>query len=317
MLLIEVFSSPVVYRLTLAVLVALVLLTLTSQFGQFLYLELTTHFRLQYVLASLACAVALTAFQSWKFVPIALLCATLNAAYLLPYTSSAPSSGSAGLHVRVLHANVLKDNNDYNTVLDFVDQSNADVVVLQEVTDIWGEKIRSLVVKYPYFVIEPREHGAGMAVFSRYPLNDVQPLKLDDSTHLAILAKVSLNGRSLSVLAMHPTTPITPTKFKNRNRQFREAAVLLKSLEGPRILMGDLNTTMWSPYFAGLVQDSGLKDARMGLGLKTSWPIPLPSFLRLPIDHCLVSEDIHVERFEIGSRTGSDHLPIIIDLTLQ
>ena len=71
---------------------------------------------------------------------------------------------------------------------------------------------------------------------------------------------------------------------------------------------------MWSPYFAGLVHDSGLRDARMGFGLKTSWPIPLPSFLRLPIDHCLVSKDIHVERFEIGSRTGSDHLPIIIDL---
>ena len=139
MLLLEVFSSQVVYRLTLGVLVALVLLTLTSQFGQFLYLELTTHFRLQYVLASLVCAVALTAFQSWKFVPIALLCAALNAAYLLPYISAAPSSGSAGLHVRVLHANVFKDNSNYQTVLDLVDESNADVVVLQEVTDTWGE----------------------------------------------------------------------------------------------------------------------------------------------------------------------------------
>ena len=317
MLLLEVFSSQVVYRLTLAVLVALVLLTLTSQFGQFLYLELTTHFRLQYVLASLACAVTLTAFQSWKFLPIALLCAALNAVYLLPYLSAGPTPGSVGPHLRVLHANVLKDNTDYQAVLDFVDQSNADVVVLQEVTDSWSEQIKRLVVKYPYFVIEPRAQGAGMAMFSRYPFDDVQPLKLDDSTHLAILAKVSLNGRSLAVLAMHPTTPITPTKFKNRNRQFREAAELLKSLEGPKVLIGDLNTSMWSPYFAGLLDDSGLRDARMGFGLKTSWPMPLPSFLRLPIDHCLVSKDIHVERFEIGSRTGSDHLPIIIDLTLQ
>jgi endonuclease/exonuclease/phosphatase (EEP) superfamily protein YafD len=317
MLLLEVFSSQAVYRLTLAVLVALVLLTLTSQFGQFLYLELTTHFRLQYVLASLVCAVALTAFQSWKFLPIALLCAALNAAYLLPYLSAPPTSRSGEPHFRVLHANVLKDNTDYQAVLGFVDRSDADVVVLQEVTDTWGEQIKSLAVKYPYFVIEPRAQGAGMAVFSRYPFNDIQPLKLDDSTHLAILAKVSLSGRSLSVLAMHPTTPITGTKFKNRNRQFREASALLKSLEGPKVLIGDLNTTMWSPYFAGLLHDSGLRDARMGLGLKTSWPMPLPAFLRLPIDHCLVSRDIQVERFEIGSRTGSDHLPIIIDLSLQ
>jgi len=121
MLLLEVFSSQAVYRLTLAVLVALVLLTLTSQFGQFLYLELTTHFRLQYVLASLACAVTLTAFQSWKFLPIALLCAALNAVYLLPYLSAGPTPGSVGPHLRVLHANVLKDNTDYQAVLDFVD----------------------------------------------------------------------------------------------------------------------------------------------------------------------------------------------------
>ena len=316
MLLLEVFSSQVVYRLTLAVLVALVLLTLTSQFGQFLYLELTTHFRLQYVLASLACAVALTAFQSWKFLPIAILCGALNAAYLLPYLSAGPTSGSGGPHLRVLHANVLKENTDYQTVLDFVDQSNADVVVLQEVTDSWGEQIKRLVVKYPYFVIEPRAQGAGMAMFSRYPFDDVQPLKLDDSTHLAISPNQS-KWTALTVLAMHPTTPISPTTFKTRNRQFREASALLKSLEGPKVLIGDLNTTMWSPYFAGLLHDSGLRDARMGLGLKTSWPMPLPSFLRLPIDHCLVSKDIQVERFEIGSRTGSDHLPIIIDLTLQ
>jgi hypothetical protein len=61
MFLLEVVSSQLVFKLTLVVLTAIVILTLASQFGQYLYLELTTHFRLQYVLAAIACALILTA----------------------------------------------------------------------------------------------------------------------------------------------------------------------------------------------------------------------------------------------------------------
>ena len=317
MFLIDAISAVLVYRLTLIVLTTLVLLTLASQFGQFLYLELTTHFRLQYVIASVACAVALTLLQSWKFLPIAILCAILNAVYLGPYLTSNVSDEvkPSGVHVRLLHANVLKLNTNYQAVLDLVNESNADVVVLQEITDDWVEHIKELEKNYPYSAIEPRLQGAGMAIFSRHPFDDLQQLKLDDSTHLAIFAKVKPGGRSLSLLSMHPTTPITPTKFKNRNLQFTAAAELMKRTDGSKVLIGDLNITMWSPYFRKLVENSGLRDSRVGFGLNTSWPMPLPSFLRLPIDHCLVSNDIHVDQFKIGSKTGSDHRPIIVDLT--
>src|SRR6266545_2603236 len=115
MFLLEVVSSQLIYRSTLAVLTTIVVLTLASQFGKHLYLELTTHFRLQYVLVAIACVIVLTAFQSWKFVPIAIVCALINAVYVAPYCSSdAKRDGEPALtHLRLLHANVLKNNTNY------------------------------------------------------------------------------------------------------------------------------------------------------------------------------------------------------------
>jgi endonuclease/exonuclease/phosphatase (EEP) superfamily protein YafD len=318
MFLVDWISPSLIHRLTLVVLTMLVLLTLVSQFGQHLYLELTTHFRLQYVLAAIACAVVLTVLQSWKFLPIAILCAVLNAVYLSPYFSSKANAGlqQEGVRVRLFHANVLYNNRNYKALLEAVDQSNADIVLLQEVTGEWSEHIKDLSTKFPYFAVEPRQGGAGIAMFSRYPIDDLERLKLDETSHLALLARVKVNERTLAVLSMHPTTPITSLKFKNRNQQFSEAADLLKKIDGPKVLIGDLNITMWSPYFRQLVETSGLRDSRQGFGLNASWPVPLPSFLRLPIDHCLVSKDIQVDQFQLGARTGSDHLPIIVDLIL-
>jgi len=317
MVLFEIASSPFIYRLALAVLTGIVLLTLASQFGQYFLLELTTHFRLQYVLAATFCAVFFIVFQSWKFLPIAIVCAVLNAIYLTPYIGSASYDDSAsGTPLRLLHANVLKKNTNYKAIFDLVSRTAADVVVLQEVTENWNKEIEVLQSSYPFTRRVPGLEGAGMAVLSRFPFEQEQVLNLDASTHVAILAQIRIAGTPITLLSLHPPTPITPGKFANRNRQLEEAAKLLNSIDVPKILVGDLNTTMWSPYFTALTGRTGLRDVRLGFGLKTSWPMPLPSVLRLPIDHCLVSSDLKVKDVQIGVPVDSDHRPLIVDLVV-
>ncbi|HEV8369094.1 MAG TPA: endonuclease/exonuclease/phosphatase family protein [Pyrinomonadaceae bacterium] len=319
MFLLEVVSSQLVYRSTLAVLTTIVVMTLASQFGKHLYLELATHFRLQYVLLGITCVIVLSAFQSWKFVPIAIMCVLINVIYVVLYfgPQAKRDEQPSSTQLRLLHVNVLKNNTNYAAVLQLVSTNNPDLVILQEVTDEWAEQTKLLRAAYPFWEIVSLPGGAGMAVFSRHAFADSQVLNLDSSTHVAILARLNINEKPISVLAMHPPTPITPTKFKNRNLQFREAARLLNSIKGAKVLVGDLNTTMWSPYFTTLIRSSDLRDARLGFGLGTSWPMPLPPFLRLPIDHCLVSDDVQVDRLQIGPKIGSDHLPVIVDLSFS
>jgi endonuclease/exonuclease/phosphatase (EEP) superfamily protein YafD len=154
--------------------------------------------------------------------------------------------------------------------------------VLQEVTEQWRVQLECLVAEFPYFETIPRPSGSGMALYSRYPLESVRTLTLDASTHVGLLVDVNIANTTLTILGMHPPTPISKSKFANRNRQFSEAGSLIRTRRGPRVLIGDFNTTMWSPYFKRLLRDSGLRDAR----------------------------------FRTGGNTGSDHRPIIIDLRI-
>ena len=293
----------------------LVVLTLASHVGRHLYLELTTHFKLQYLLGSLLCLLVFSGYQSWTFSAVALFCGLLNLFYIWPYyrtrTSQNPSSD---VRLRLLQANVLKDNKNYASIFRLLKQTNPDVVVLQETNEVWRNQINLLHDVYPFSEMALRSEGAGMVILSKHKFETVEVLRLDDSIHVAILVQVRIDHHKITILALHPTTPISPFKFKNRNRQFREAATLLKGIDGPKVLIGDLNTTMWSPYFAELLRCANLRDARLGFGLKTTWPMPLPGFLRMPIDHCLVSSELQVANLEIGEHVGSDHRPMIIDL---
>ncbi len=319
MFLIELVSYQLIYKLVVVVRVLVLVLSVASLFGRYLHLELTTHFRMQYSLAALFCIVLLVGFHSWKLLPIAVCCAVFNFAYLVPYLfpKAQHERRSPSVHLRLMQVNLLKTNRDYDALIASVTEAKPDVVVSQELTEDWWNHTRVLGNRYVYVEPAPRPEGSGMALFSRYPLEDTQILTLDASDHLAMLARLNVEGTPVSILAMHPPTPVTAVRFANRNQQFREASALVGAIKGARVLIGDLNTTMWSPYFTDLTSRSGLRDARLGFGLRTTWPMPLPWLLRLPIDHCLVSADVVVEGVRLGKRTGSDHRPLVVDLEVE
>ena len=77
--------------------------------------------------------------------------------------------------------------------------------------------------------------------------------------------------------------------------------------ELPTVVIGDLNTTMFSATYRQLLADSGLSDARAGHGLMPTWPSSMPSWGRLALDHVLVPDELTVTDIELGEPTGSDH----------
>ena len=302
------------YRITVLTLAGGVLATIGGFFGRHFGLELITHFRSHLILLAAACGAVLIAFHSWKVLPLAVAVVCWNAWYLAPYLlkNQSVNSVASTVSLKLMQANVLKSNQNYQSVLKTIAEINPDVLVVQELTPGFKDAASSLEHSYPYSRVEARIGGGGMGVFSRYPMTDIQVLTLDQSSHIALLARLDIAGRSVALLGLHPTTPITREKFRNRTVQFERAALLMSGINGPRILIGDLNTTMWSPYFSDLVRESGLRDTRVGFGINTSWPVPVPGFLRIPIDHCLLSDDFQVTSVEVGSSIGSDHLPLVV-----
>jgi endonuclease/exonuclease/phosphatase (EEP) superfamily protein YafD len=302
--------------LTVAIISAL---TLISLLGRYPYLELSTHFRLQYAWISLICIVVLSFLRSCKLVLPITLCAFFNLAQIIPYYY-APERQIQDLPantLKIMLANVEGSNKNYPALIQTVKSVNPDFLVLQEITDKWWSNIQVLTSVYPYFKAVPRPGGTGLAIFSRYPIEAAEVLFFDESTHPALYCKINLEGTLLAVLAIHPPTPMNPIKFAYRNGQFAQAASIMKTAAEPKLLIGDFNTTMWSPYFEALVKDSGLRDARLGKGLYPSWHAGLPPFMSIPIDHCLVGKKIDVNSIETGNNTGSDHRPLILNLRIE
>ncbi len=276
-------------------------------------LELFAHWRVQYVWGLAVCAVVLLIFRRWRTASAIGLLAILLGATLFPFYAGQPES--EGLRtLRVLQANILYESDDYDGVLEMVRAADADVVVLLEVTWQWESKLKALSDAYPHSRVLSRPGAFGLAVLSRLPVEEWQELSPAESQLPAILARILIDGRPVSVLAAHVFPPISPGAAAMRNAQMAALAEIARRQQEPVILLADLNATPWSPQFRDLLRDGGLADARRGHGVNPTWPTFWPSILRIPIDHCLTTPNITVQKFRTGAATGSDHLPIIVDL---
>ncbi|NEN99201.1 MAG: hypothetical protein F6K50_28090 [Moorea sp. SIO3I7] len=107
-------------------------------------------------------------------------------------------------------------------------------------------------------------------------------------------------------------------QWRNQDLE-EEIGDLIRKIEKPVVLIGDLNVTMWSPYYKSLIQSSGLRDARAGFGIlpTLSQFSPANPWLAIPVDHCLVSRDVKVIKMRTGPDLGSYHLPVITDIALR
>lgn len=114
---------------------------------------------------------------------------------------------------------------------------------------------------------------------------------------------------------MHPSKATGEIYFAERNRQLAAIGDYVAGLKTPTILVGDMNVTMWSPYYRDLVNKGQLNNVRAGFGILPTWPIFQP-LLSIPIDHCLVTKDFQVLETRKGRKIGSDHFPLITDIAI-
>ncbi|UBF29156.1 endonuclease/exonuclease/phosphatase family protein [Kovacikia minuta CCNUW1] len=312
--------------------IGITLLSLTSNLGGNIVLELASHFKRQYLLYGLLSLGLLLLMRRRNLILVGLFCAAILLTEIVPwylYTPGIP--GETAEKVRVLSSNISPRNRDFSKVLALVRQEKPDVAVFMEVTNEWVNQLQSLDDILPYSSVRMLPARVGMMVLSRIPLEqpaiaffgtDQPPIQLKKAS---ILATLMIQEQPVHLIAAHLATPVHPTTFEARNKQLNRMSTYVQQLKLPVVLVGDLNTTQWSPYYRNFVHETGLRNTREGRGILPTWPIrikfwELPSVLSwlvsIPIDHCLISPNITVADIRTGSDVGSDHLPLIIDLVL-
>lgn len=294
------------------------ILTFTAFFADLYWvLDLTTHFRLQYSLLSLFFLLLFPLLKLWRWAGVALLCLVINAAYVMPWYWSSSNSVQVGngQKLRLLLSNVLWDNKHHDDVVAMVRKEQPDLAFFQEVTPRWAQAFETLKGEFPESLLHPDKDAGGMAVFSRFSFVRGEIAPLADYNGPAILVQLNAGGRLVSIVSVHAPPPGGKKNFDHRTEIFNQTAEFLNSLPEPKIIIGDLNTSMWSPYYKRFAEKTGLNNVRKGFGVLPSWPTYLPPVF-IPIDQCLVSPTIQVAGVRTGSRVGSDHLPLVVDLII-
>jgi endonuclease/exonuclease/phosphatase (EEP) superfamily protein YafD len=307
---------PLLLTVTQLTVIEVLLLSVAGFFGTYhRYLELTTHFKAHYLVVSLLCLSICVTLQAWVWALCALAALALNLAVIAPwYLPPAHASGAeSGLDIKVVCANVQYTNTNYAAFLGLIREEMPHVVIAQEANEPWVTHLSRLTAQFPYAVTFPARGGSGIALYSRLPIAHAEIIHLGRQRRPGIIAHLSVGGSVLSLVTIHPPPPLHSRTFGDRNVQLSAVAKFMETVPPPKLLVGDFNTSPWSPYYERLVRDTNLRDARKGFGLLPTWPADLP-WVALPIDHCLVSPELTVVRMRTGPNIGSDHFPLIIDL---
>jgi len=302
-------------------LVCVLLLSVAGYLGRLSkYAELASHFRLQYLLGSSACLLACFLSREWAWASAAAVGVAINLVEVASWSISGRNlaGNRAGWRrVKLILANVNFENTAHETFIAFAQRHAPDILVVQEVDAAWCDSLQALKSLYPFSETKSEDGGSGMALYSRFQF---EPLTIDlpeSGARPGILVNMKVDGVSVSLLSLHPRTPVRTRHFKLRNEMLAAAADCLQNLPAPKVLVGDLNITPWSHYYWSFVKQTRLAPVRKGFGLLPSWPAFLFfKWLMIPLDHCLVSGDIKVIEVRTGERIGSDHLPLIIELEI-
>ena len=317
----------VTYILFICVLGISLLALLSSWLGWNLYLELLSHFQVQYFIVGSLIIFFLGLTRRPKLFVVGLFLIALNSPKILPwYLQSFNLFSRSENHLKVLVANVNTRNKNYDQVLSLVREEAPDLAIFIEVDEIWVQQLNSLKDILPYDFGKANPYDSGLIVYSSQPLINPKLSFWGTEERASVVGTVTVNEQLVDLVATHPPPPIKLSLFNIRNRQLDEISQYVQNLSHPVLLVGDLNITMWSPYYQRLEKKTGLKNARMGWGILPSWPTksdlsPLPSWasklLSIPIDHCLISKEFQVVDTYTGSDIGSDHLPLITKLRIN
>lgn len=307
-------AAGVFCMLLLIPLVLLTVVCLVCPAGSIL--SLATHFVAFYFPAALLTVVLATVWWRRWAILCALLVAGIQGALLLPYVPLSGKAHAAGPRdVRVMVCNVgIYTRNKLGFVPE-VRRQAPDLLFIVELNRKWQRVSAKLAAEYPYRIEVPREDGMGMALFSRLPLRAFEQDFLMDGRSPVVRAQCQVGETWVDLLGVHPFAPVNPKCIALNAGQIDDIARHVAPVDGPFLLAGDLNNSMWAPACRDLLESTNLRDTRKGHGVfgtypARAWPVCVP------IDHVLVNEYWTVIDCRQGNSFGSDHFPIIVDLEL-
>jgi endonuclease/exonuclease/phosphatase (EEP) superfamily protein YafD len=322
------------YKTLTAILACVTILTIVGFLGELWWVfDLASHFRYQYFIVLVILVVFFAKAKKWKSTGVCIVCGIANFILISPYIGTINSVTEANQSkIRILSMNLSHINSSYKKAKVLIGKTQPNVLVLQELSNSWENALGETLAKFPYSAKFPENtiYDTGfplpnfmipkeklfIGLFSHLPFERIMIDRSDDFSISYIRGSFKFKKNIFTLFGVHLAPPVGEYRTDLRNKQLALLADEVQKNNQPTVVVGDFNITPWSPYFKEFIQRSQLRDARKGLGLYPTWPSQFAP-LSIPIDHSLISYGIKVGSFSLGPRFGSDHLPTILDFSIN
>lgn len=210
----------------------------------------------------------------------------------------------------LLQFNLRFNNGTPERVLSLIGSARPDIVTLEEVSEMWEEKLGLLAAAYPNRIVCPRtDHVGSVAILSRRPFAPDRAPECHEDGALAI-ARIDLGGRGVDVAALHLNWP-WPYR---QHGQIGKLSRPLASLGSRAVLAGDFNAASWS-HAVRRVEEAGALVRTKGSGrtwIHRTMPKALRPLVGLPLDHVMTKGPIETRSLRQLKDAGSDHAPLLL-----
>jgi endonuclease/exonuclease/phosphatase (EEP) superfamily protein YafD len=251
--------------------------------------------------------------SAWIFLSFLSIAIQSNAIFWPLYSTGNKVEGK---EISLFYANVFVHNKDYQSLKNFIENSNPDIVCLTEVSQKWLDELR-LGDSYKFHYLMPGISADGNAIYSKYKLSNRQRIS-DDGYFAALSTEVLLEeDKFLFINLIHAPPPQVDFSGEGRLSFFKLLASKIQPNLDRSIVLGDFNVSSSTRFFWKIVSLFGMKVATNGIVDYPTWrPLEFP-VLFSPIDHVLIGSKIESLTLEIGADVGSDHLPLLIKFRVQ
>lgn len=279
------------------------------------WLDILFQFTAPVLLLTAIVTAVLAPVRLWTAASIGLAATVILACAVAPQwfpASPAPRVGAP--EVRLYSANLWALNTDVEAITASVAAADADVVVLVELGDAPAARIDQVLAGYPHRIATPRVNrssGAARSVIaSRWPLTVIRDRP--DGLH-AVGATVRTPLGPLNVMGVHLTRPWPFQEQWGQISQTMALGAVIRDLSGPVVVAGDFNSVSGARIGRQIRHELGLHPAS---GFPGTWPTAAPPAFAVTIDQVYRSPDLTFVSRRLGLPTGSDHRPVVTEVTL-
>jgi endonuclease/exonuclease/phosphatase (EEP) superfamily protein YafD len=256
------------------------------------------------------------AAHNWRLVLAAAFLAAVNVTLVIAALpgAAAQAAPDSPRFLRVATFNLWRHNDRMDEVAKFLADTDADAVVLQEITKPHGTVLRqALHTRYPFSVGD-----WGIVILSKHPI--LAEGRIDRPGYPPWISlmlrwvRIEVNGTPLDLAGVHLTRPF----YAELQQQDITALIAFaNSRTLPLVMAGDFNMSPWTEKLGRFERSSGLKRYNT---FHLTWPMArgtLPLLPLVAIDNVFASPQFARIAVAPGPRLGSDHRPIVADLALQ